>query len=189
MFYFGKPGGSPQISFPRFEFLDSIRTLRTDAARGLRVQRTVQLIMAGVHRTKWSLDFEHNMMSNRKLPKIIPFVVNQSHEMCKVLGHKLANELQQVIAASLSAMKALRGLSVPKIDIEPVPLERFQRYLRRLRGGARRQGEALFDEVSGAETPAGELLDSEPSNPSMPHGASDVTGEQGGDMATDGLGE
>lgn len=149
MFYFGKPGGSPQIAFPRFEFLDSIRTRREAGEADTRVARAVALTMAGVHRTKWSLDFEHNMMTNRKLPKIIPFVVNQSHEMCKVLGHKLANELQQVIAASLSAMKSLRGVAVPKIEIEPVPLERFQRYLDKLRRGARRQGEAISDEVSG----------------------------------------
>lgn len=173
MFYFGKPGGSPQIVFPRFEFLDSIRTLATTDLREFRVERSVQLIMRGVHRTKWSLDFEHNMMTNQRLPKIIPFVVNQSHEMCKVLGHKLANELQQVIAASLSAIKSLRGMAVPKIDIEPVSVEKFRHYLAHLRSGARIRGEALFDEVPGADRrPADDLAGNETEN-SLDGGAND----------------
>lgn len=157
MFYFGKPGGSPQITFPRFEFLDSIRSLWSPAARAARVAQAVELVMRGVDRTKWSLDYEHNMMTGRKLPKIVPFVVQQSHEMCKVLGHKLANELQQVVAASLSTLKGLRGISVPKVEIEPATLDRFKRYLQRMRRGARQQGEALFDEVAGGDVAGGEM--------------------------------
>ena len=164
MFYFGKPGGSPQISFPRFEFLDSIRSLHRQAEREERVDRTVALILRGVDSTKWSLDYEHNMLTDRKLPKIMPFVVQQSHEMCKVLGHKLANELQQVIAASLSTLKGIRGLGVPKIDIEPATIERFKRYLGRMRNGARLQGEALSDEVPGG-TP--QLDTGEPTPPTV----------------------
>jgi hypothetical protein len=173
MFYFGRPGASPQLTFPRFEFLDAIRA-RPESERAARVHRAVEIILAGIHRTKWSLDREHNMMTNRKLPKLVPFVVYQAHETCKVLGHKLASELQQAIAASLSSIKAMRGLAVPKIDIEPVSLQKFQKYLRKLKGGAAARGEAIGDGASAEEGPA-DLL-----HPSS---------EGGLDVPSDGLGE
>lgn len=194
MFYIGKPGGSPQIVFPRFEFLDSIRTLRSTDARDARVQRIVSVISEGVHRTSWSLDYEHNMMTDQKMPKIIPFVVSQSHEMCKVLGHKLANELQQAIAASLSAMKALRGLAVPRIDIEPVSMEKFAHYLERMKRFVRRQGEALGDSPPDAAAAAARvaprlLLDGRVDGADRARGLGSQKGsEEGGDMSPDSLG-
>lgn len=132
MFYFGKPGGTPQLTFPRFEFLDSIRTLKANQ-RADRVQRTVELILRGVHRTKWAQDHEHNMMTNRRMPKLVPSVVYEAHEVCKILGHKLVSELQQAIAASLSQIKAMRGAAVPKIDIEPVSMRKYKRYVEKMK--------------------------------------------------------
>lgn len=144
MFYFGLPGGSPQIRFPRFEFLDSIRKLRPED-RETRVLRAVQLIVSSVHRSKWALDRDHNMMTAHRLPRLVPFVVYEAHEKCKVLGHKLISELQQAIAASLSEMKAVRGLAVPRIAIEPVSRRRFQRYLERMKRGIAGRGERVGD--------------------------------------------
>jgi hypothetical protein len=128
-FYFGKPGGEPEITFPRFEFLDSLRS-RPDRAK--RVARAVELIMTGVHATKWTLDREHNFMTARRMPRLVPYVVYEAHEKCKALGHKLESELMQAISQRLSELKALRGLPVPRVEIEPVPLEQFQARLKRL---------------------------------------------------------
>jgi hypothetical protein len=148
MFYYGKPGGSPQITFPRFEFLDSIRMLR-ETKRVARVQRTVELIMRGVHRTKWTLDQEHNMMTNRRMPKLVPSVVYEAHEVCKVLGHKLVSELQQAIAASLSQMKAMRGAAVPRIDIEPVSMTKYKQYIARMKRNLVEWGTPVGDATGG----------------------------------------
>jgi len=130
-FYFGRPGGEPEITLPRFEFLDSLRK-RALEERSARVERAVELIIAGVHATKWTLDREHNFMTQRQMPRLIPYVVYEAHEKCKALGHKLESELMQAITQRLSGLKALRGLPVPRVEIEPVPLEQFRARLKRL---------------------------------------------------------
>ncbi|HEY6195547.1 MAG TPA: hypothetical protein VI504_10930 [Candidatus Eisenbacteria bacterium] len=144
MFYLGRPGGSPQIRFPRFEFLDSIRT-RGAEQRSARVMHVADLIVRGVHSSKWALDQDHNIMSRRRLPRLIPFVIYEAHEKCKVLGHKLISELQQAIAANLSAMKGLRGMAVPRTTIEYVSLQRLRKQLERMAKLTVRRGEALGD--------------------------------------------
>lgn len=133
-FYFGKPGGDPQLTLPRFEFMDALRRL-DPGIRVRRVAKSVELIMSGVHLTKWSLDREHNFMAQRKMPRMIPYVVYEAHEKCKALGHKLESELRQAIAERLSYLKALRGLPVPKVQIEPVSVRDYlNRVSRRLLG-------------------------------------------------------
>ncbi|MDE0553559.1 MAG: hypothetical protein OXI24_05045 [Candidatus Poribacteria bacterium] len=124
VFFFGKPGGEPQIRFPRFEFLDALRRLESDA-REQRVRHSVERIITGVHLSKWTVDREHNFMTQRKLHNLVPFVVYEAHEKCKSLGHKLESELRQAIAMRLSQLKAIRGLPVPKVDIEPVPVQTY----------------------------------------------------------------
>jgi hypothetical protein len=130
-FYFGKPGGEPEVTLPRFEFLDSLRKRRPEE-RAPRVERAVDLIITGVHVTKWTLDREHNFMTARRMPRLVPYVVYEAHEKCKALGHKLEAELMQAITHRLSELKALRGLPVPRVEIEPVPLEQFRARLKRL---------------------------------------------------------
>jgi len=130
-FYFGKPtAGNPSLTLPRFEFMDALRSLPEDR-RARRVARAVDLIMTGVHLSKWSLDREHNFMSRRKLPRLIPYVVYEAHEKCKTLGHKLEAELKQAIAMRLSQLKKLRGLAVPKVLIEPIPVKSYLANLQR----------------------------------------------------------
>ncbi len=124
MFYFGKPGGEPQITFPRFEFLDALRRLDPQD-RDRRVANSVELIIDGVHHTKWTLDREHNFMSQRRMPRLVPYVIYQAHEKCKALGHKLEAELRQAIAMRLSQLKASRGLNAAKVDFDPVPIRRY----------------------------------------------------------------
>jgi hypothetical protein len=121
MFYFGQPGGDPQVGWPRFEFLDALRGL-APGARESRVLTATQMIVDGVHATQWTLDRDHNYLSRFKLPRLIPYVVYEAHEKCKVLGHKLEAELRQAIAANLAQLKALRAFPGPKVDIEPISL-------------------------------------------------------------------
>jgi hypothetical protein len=153
MFYLGRPGGSPQIRFPRFEFMDSIRTRRAER-RSERVSHIVELIVGGVHASKWALDQDHNMMTKRRLPRLVPFVIYEAHEKCKVLGHKLISELQQAIAANLSAMKGLRGMVVPRATIEFISLKKLQRQLERMAKQTLGRGEMLGDGGAGSEPTA-----------------------------------
>jgi hypothetical protein len=61
-------------------------------------------------------------MSRFKLPRLVPYVVYEAHEKCKVLGHKLEAELRQAIAANLAHIKALRGTPGSKVEIESISL-------------------------------------------------------------------
>lgn len=134
MFYFGRPGEEePHLTFPRFEFMDALRRL-DPTERRQRVRRSVDAIVSGIHATKWSLDRDHSLFTQLKLPKLVPHVVYEAHEKCKVWGHKLESELRQAIAAHLSKLKELRGLPVPKVEIEPIPLRKYMDKMRRVLG-------------------------------------------------------
>ena len=155
MFYFGKPGGSPELQFPRFDFMDSIRHVergRQDVSRAeTKVQRTVETIMRGVHQTKWAQDYDHNMFDNQKLPKLTPFVVYDAHEKSKSLGHKLASELQQAIAERLSHLidENLPQSAMPtNVEIEPVPADQARKEFKRIANAAKQMGEGIADEPS-----------------------------------------
>lgn len=121
MFYFGRPGGNPQVGLPRFEFMDALRQLSDDERQG-RVTSAVTAIIDGVHATKWALDRDHGFLSRGRLPRLIPHVVYEAHEKCKVLGHKLESELKQAIAANLSRIKGSRAIPGSKVTIEPISL-------------------------------------------------------------------
>ena len=151
MFFFGKPGGDPQITFPRFEFLDAIRQ-QEPAHRRERVLRSATAIVTAVHDTRWSLDRDHNFFTGTKLPRLIPYVVQEAHEKCKVLGHKLEAELRQAIMRNLSELKALRGLPAPREEVDPVPFSTYVKSVReRLRGtSADRSPSDLPDELRGS---------------------------------------
>ena len=124
-FYFGhSTDGRPELILPRFEFMDALRRLPLQK-REQRVSRTADSIIAGVHDTKWSLDREHNFMSNRKMPRMVPYVLYEAHEKCKTLGHKLELELRQAITMRLSQLKRLRGLPIPKVLVEPMPVKEY----------------------------------------------------------------
>lgn len=124
MFYIGRPGGDPQVTLPRFEFMDALRG-RAREERNDRVLRAAKAIIDGVHATQWTLDRDHNFLSRVRLPRLVPYVVYEAHEKCKVLGHKLEAELRQAIAANLAQIKALRGIPRARVDIEPISLSRY----------------------------------------------------------------
>ena len=123
-FYFGRPGGDPQLTLPRFEFMDSLRGRPPDECER-RVLNAVALMISGIDETRWQLDKDHNFLSSRKMPRLVPYVVYEAHEKCKALGHKLEAELRQAIAMRLSQLKALRGLPVPKVEIEPISIKAY----------------------------------------------------------------
>ena len=89
------------------------------------------MIIAAVHKTKWTLDRDHNFMASRKMPRLVPYVVYEAHEKCKVLGHKLESELRQSIAAKLSQLKSLRG-NLPKLDVQPLSFKDYVENTRRM---------------------------------------------------------
>ena len=113
--------------------MDSLRE-KGERERQQRVARASELIIWGVHRSKWATDRDHNFMSARKLPRLVPYVVYEAHEKCKALGHKLESELRQAISARLSQLKASRGSVVSKVDIEPVSRDGYLSRMRRLLG-------------------------------------------------------
>jgi hypothetical protein len=75
-------------------------------------------------------------MARVKLPRLVPYVVYEAHEKCKVLGHKLEAELRQAIAANLAQIKAIRGALASKVEIESMSLTVYlTRAARRLLNG------------------------------------------------------
>src|SRR6185503_5074317 len=74
-FFFGRAGkGEPELALPRFEFLDGVRRIKDLGERAARVERSSRAIITGVHLTKWSQDREHNFMTQRRLPRLMPAV-------------------------------------------------------------------------------------------------------------------
>jgi hypothetical protein len=123
MFYIGHTGGDPPPALPRYEFLDSLRTLPRDQAAA-RVADIVRRIVEAIDHTHVAIDSDHNFLTNKRLVKIIPYVVQRAHEACKTLGRQLESELRAAVIAQLSALRRLRGLT-PN-DVALLPMNRSQ---------------------------------------------------------------
>ena len=152
MFYIGKPGMSPQITFPRFEFLDSIRKQGSESDMKKRVLKNTTSIINEVHKTKWALDADHNMFTKNRMPKLMPFVIQEAHNMSKILGHKLVVELQQQIVSTLSSLKQkLRKSITTKVKgtTPPTPVPVYKAELEKLREFTKKQGEVIGDAAPG----------------------------------------
>ena len=128
MFYIGHTGADPSPGLPRYEFLDSIRTLGPDEARE-RVAERVNYIVEAIAITKLTRDTDHNFLSSKRVSRLVPSVVYEAHEQCKVWGHKLESELKSEIVARLAALKRARGLTAKSFALLPVPM---REYLRRM---------------------------------------------------------
>lgn len=152
MFYIGKPGMSPELTFPRFEFLDSIRSLQGHEKQIQRVDKNVNTIIKEVHRTKWALDSDHNMFTKNRMPKLVPYVIQEAHNMCKILGHKLILELQQQIVSALSMVKQKIRKSIAvsvKGETPPTPISMYKTDLEKIREYTKVQGENIGDAAPG----------------------------------------
>lgn len=128
MFYIGHTGADPSPGLPRYEFLDSIRSLEPDKAKD-RVAERVSYIVEAIAVTKLTRDSDHNFLSNKRISRLIPSVVYEAHEQCKVWGHKLESELKSEIVARLAALKRARGLTAKSFELLPLPM---REYLRRM---------------------------------------------------------
>lgn len=124
LFYVGHARGDPAPLAPRYEFLEAIRTLPPDEA-AKRVRRNVELIVAALHRTGFSLDQEHNFMSRKRLVKHVPFVVYEAHEKCKALGRALETELKSMVIQNLRRLRLARFGTPDEVRFRPVPIRAY----------------------------------------------------------------
>jgi hypothetical protein len=124
IFYIGHTAGDPAPMTPRYEFLDSLRK-RGAEELSQRVMDKVGRIVACLHLTGFSLDQEHNYYTSKTLVKILPFVVFNAHEHCKVLGGKLESELKSEVVAKLNQLKTGRGLSPAQVSLIPVEIRKY----------------------------------------------------------------
>ena len=128
MFYVGHTGGNPSPALPRYEFIDSLRCRDEDDAK-LRVAQKIKFIVEAISVTKLAVDADHNFLSDKRIHRIVPFVVYDAHEKCKVWGHKLESELKSAIVARLAEMKRVRGITVRNFTLVPL---RIGEYLKRM---------------------------------------------------------
>lgn len=145
MFYIGHSGGEPSPVLPRYEFLDSLRS-RSLSEMKQRVAEKVQSIVEAASVTKLSLDVEHNFMTNKRVTRIIPAVVYDAHEKCKVWGHKLESELKSAIVARLAELRHLRGVTATGFTVVPIQIREYlQRMQRALQEGSEQEPPQLPD--------------------------------------------
>lgn len=124
IFYIGHADGDPAPLAPRYEFVESLRSLADDAAER-RVQRNVGMIVAALDRTKFSLDLDHNFLSRKRLVKIIPHVIYEAHEKCKALGRQLETELRSMVIANLQRLRLTRGNVMPDVRFQPLAIRTY----------------------------------------------------------------
>lgn len=153
MFYFGKPGQSTDLRLPRFDFVDSLREQGQYSLSQAenRVEKSVETIIRGVSQTRWAQDYDHNMFTDRKLPKLTPYVVYDAHEKAKALGHKLVSELQQAVAERMSNLidQDLPKSAMPKdASIEPLSAEETEQQVKKMAWAAKQMGEGIGGEIS-----------------------------------------
>jgi hypothetical protein len=130
-FYVGHTTGQPPPIAPRYEFLESLRTLGGVADARARVARNVRLMVEALDRTGLSADKEHNFLSRKFLFRLIPFVIFDAHEKCKSLGRQLEAELRSIVIANLQMLKQARGLRISDVQFLPLSIRRFvERYAR-----------------------------------------------------------
>lgn len=124
MFYVGHTAGDPAPLAPRYEFLEALRPMSdTDAER--RVRRNVELVVAALHHTGFSIDRDHNFMSRKQLVKHVPFVVYEAHEKCKALGRQLESELKSMVIANLQRLRLTRSGAAGEVKFRPLPVRAY----------------------------------------------------------------
>ena len=129
MFYIGHSGGDPSPVLPRYEFLDSIHRGSLPDIRN-KVSQRIKLIVDSVVATGWSLDADHNFMTKKTVTRIIPAVLYDAHEKCKVWGHKLESELKSAIIARLAERRRIRGAMPTRFDLIPVEIRQYLQQMR-----------------------------------------------------------
>jgi hypothetical protein len=124
-FYVGHTAGDPPPMAPRYEFLESLRSLGGADTATERVKRNVRNIVVALDRTKFAQDRDHNFLSKKSLVKIIPFVIFEAHEKCKAIGRQLEAELRSIVVANLQGLKNARSVKDGDVKFKPITLRRF----------------------------------------------------------------
>lgn len=132
MFYIGHSDKEPLPLAPRYEFLESLRPTGAEPAAA-RVRRNVELLVAALDHTKFTMDSDHNYLTGKRLVKIVPAVVHRAHEYCKALGRGLETELKSMIVANLHRLGMARRASDDAVSLRPLNAGRFFEREARLR--------------------------------------------------------
>ena len=138
MFYIGHSDKEPLPLAPRYEFLESLRQAGAEQAAS-RVRRNVELLVAALDHTKFTMDSDHNYLTGKRLVKIVPAVVYRAHEYCKALGRRLETELKSMIVANLHRLGMARRASDDAVGLRPLSAQRFFEREARLRGEPARE--------------------------------------------------
>ena len=133
MFYVGHTAADPSPGIPRYEFLDSIRRLSLEDAQA-RVSAKIDYIVEAISVTSLTRDSDHNFLSNKRISRLVPSVVYEAHEQCKVWGHKLEAELKSEIVARLAVLKRARGITARSFSLLPIPVSAYLRKMQRSLG-------------------------------------------------------
>ena len=132
MFYIGHSDKEPLPLTPRYEFLESLRPAGAETAAAT-VRRNVELLVAALDHTKFTMDTDHNYLTGKRLVKIVPAVVHRAHEYCKALGRRLETELKSMIVANLHRLGMARRASDDAVSLRPLSAGRFFEREARLR--------------------------------------------------------
>ena len=132
MFYIGHSDKEPLPLTPRYEFLESLRLAGAEPAAA-RVRRNVELLVAALDHTRFTMDTDHNYLTGKRLVKIVPAVVYRAHEYCKALGRRLETELKSMIVANLHRLGMARRASDDAVSLRPLNARRFFEREARLR--------------------------------------------------------
>jgi hypothetical protein len=64
-------------------------------------------------------------MTKKTVIRIIPAILYDAHEKCKVWGHKLESELKSAITARLAERRRIRGAMPTSFDLIPVEIKQY----------------------------------------------------------------
>ena len=104
-----------------------------------RVRRNVELLVAALDHTKFTMDPDHNFLTGKRLVKIVPAVVYRAHEYCKALGRRLETEMKSMIVANLHRLGMARRANEDAVSLRPLNARRFFEQQARLQDEAPRE--------------------------------------------------
>lgn len=114
-FYLGTTGGEPAPLIPRYEFMLPIAPQEETAQIVSESQgRLIRAVMA----LGFQFDRDHNMLTGRRLTRVLPYVVYRAHEMSKDFGGLLERVLHSAVASLLSRREGRRIIG-SDVRLEP----------------------------------------------------------------------
>ncbi len=90
---------------PRYEFMTSL----VDVGQPAEIVRVaVKRIVVALQRSGLTQDRDHNFLSGKTLTEILPFVIQQAHEVCKSIGATFEREVASTIIAKIGQLSRRR---------------------------------------------------------------------------------